>query len=64
MYGWLIGERACMRPEKGYASVWGCTVCLGVYIYIWRVETSSAPALVFEYIFGVLGDQRVSLSLG
>lgn len=53
-----------MRPEKGYASVWGCTVCLGVYIYIWRVETSSAPALVFEYIFGVLGDQRVSLSLG
>lgn len=29
---WMIeGWGACMRPEKGYASVCGCTACLGVY---------------------------------
>lgn len=26
------GGGACMRPEKGYASVSGCTVCLGIRV--------------------------------
>jgi len=30
---WGVGVGGfCMRPEKGYASVCGCTVCLRMYV--------------------------------
>lgn len=56
---------ACMRPEKGYASV--CVCVLYVWVYMWRVETQVQLRLrSLNRSRGSRGVsvQRVSLSLG
>lgn len=51
-----------MCPEKGYASVCGCTVCLGVYVE--GGDKFSSRLQSMNRFRGLKGSERVSFSLG
>lgn len=57
----MDGGGLVMRPEKGYASVCGCTVCLGVYVEGGDKFSSGSSLRIAS---GVWRGQRFSLSVG